>query len=84
MQKYKTSDLSLAAFLVSQGVELLQADKDPQDRKVFFIFEDSASLNDLVTKFLTRTASVDLSTYKDSERMLRKLAHGEITLRGRG
>jgi len=79
---YKCSDLALSAWLYSSNVPLLGIEKRAGQKYAFYVFEDSDRASGLIAEFLERRAHVDLAPYKDAERTLKKLATGEIQLRG--
>lgn len=67
---YATSDLGLAAVLVSQGHVLLSVDKS-NPRRVLFCFTEITNAEELTEKFWSRQLNVDACTLVESMKALK-------------
>lgn len=68
---YKTSDLSIAAFLMMKGLKLVSADREPTGR-FMFLFDDPTGLG---VKYAIEFASSDCAVYDNHVRNLKKLLY---------
>jgi hypothetical protein len=59
MNKYSTSSLPLASFLLCSGVPLLEVYKDKQQNKKIFVFERTDGLDDLLELYFKKMARVE-------------------------
>lgn len=71
--EYRTSDLYFAAYLRVAGVPFLRTER--QERRVFFIFEESEGMSDLKMQYFNRTAKVIALNYVDEIRNFKTLLH---------
>jgi len=71
--RYRTSDLYYAAYLRVAGVPLLESEKE--DRRVFFVFEHSDSIQELKKQYFNRSSKVPALTYADEIRSMKALTH---------
>lgn len=71
MNKFNTSDLSLAAYLSMMGLKLFKAEKDTNN-KFNFIFEDP---NFLAPSFAVLFLNSDFSKYDNHLRNLKKMLY---------
>jgi hypothetical protein len=71
MNKFNTSDLSLAAYLSMMGLKLFKAEKDTNN-KFNFIFEDP---NFLAPSFAVSFLNSDFSKYDNHLRNLKKMLY---------
>ena len=70
---YRTSDLYYAAYLKVAGCLLKGTDRE--GRRVFFIFEKSDLISDLIQQYFNRTSKVPALTYADEIRSMKALTH---------
>lgn len=70
---YRTSDLYYAAFLKVAGVPFLGVERE--GRRVFFLFEDSPTIQELKLGYFNRTAKVLALTYADETKAMKALTH---------
>lgn len=73
MKQYKTSDLSLSAFLLLRGKKLITADREPSG-KFIFIFDDP---NDECKKLSIDFLSSEFSEYDNHVRNLKKVIYSK-------
>lgn len=73
MKRYRTSDIYYAAFLKVAGVPFLETERE--DRRVFFVFEDTGALRDLKALYFNRSAKVPALTYADEVKAMKALTH---------
>lgn len=72
MNIYKTSDLSLAAYLLMNNIQLLKAEKSKDSGKFVFLFEDTdLKCKNLSVEFLKS----DFLKYDNNIRNLKKMLH---------
>lgn len=72
MNIYKTSDLSLAAYLLMNNIQLLKAEKSKDFGKFVFLFEDTDfKCKNLSVEFLKS----DFLKYDNNIRNLKKMLH---------
>ena len=71
--RYRTSDLYYAAYLRVAGVPLLESEKE--DRRVFFVFENTDSISELKKQYFNRSSKVPALTYADEIRSMKALTH---------
>jgi len=70
--EYRTTDLSLAGYLLVAGLPLLRV--DPEDeRRLSFVFRDDPNRSNLCAGFWNDTASVPPATYFSAMRRLKDL-----------
>lgn len=71
--KYQTSDLYVAAYLLSMGLELLDVDRRDR-RRCNFVFADREDRPELVRSFMVGQATGNLPTFifhlKKAKRLL--------------
>ena len=72
---YRTCDLYLAAFFVSAGCKLAQSSRDPETRRVYFVFEKNSIMQELKLKYFSREAKIDALTLADNIKSLKSLCH---------
>ena len=68
---YRTKDLSEASFLYASGKRFLNLEKD--NGKVWFIFNDKTSCEDLAGSFWRKEATVNAKEFSDAIRTLKDL-----------
>lgn len=68
---YRTKDLSEASFLYASGKKLIRLDKD--NVKIWFIFEDKLSCENLSNSFWRKEATINAKEFADSIRTLKDL-----------
>jgi len=68
---YRTSDLYYAAYLKVAGVPYL--DEAIEDRRVFFLFENSPNISDLKRGYYNRTAKVPAMNFTEEIKALKAL-----------
>jgi hypothetical protein len=71
MNTYRTKDLPIAAFLYASGKRLFESETD--NGKVWFIFNDKASCEEMVNSFYRKEASVNAKEFSDALRTLKSL-----------
>lgn len=71
MKKCRTSDLYYSAFLKTAGVPMLGTEREGS--KVFFIFEDAGTLDELKRDYFNRKAKVDALSYADEIKAMKAL-----------
>jgi len=78
---FRTSDMSLAAFLVTSGCRLVDArvsEDSTYDRiKVNFVFESNENIPRLKTAFFTKEAKVVAADFAANLKNLKTLVHSE-------
>lgn len=72
MQQFETHDLGLAAYLLTQGIELAGTQADTEKRTTFF-FQNSAELTHLYHQYWSNQALVNPIEYSFKIRFLKKL-----------
>lgn len=68
---YRTSDLYYSAYLKVAGVTYLG--EEVEDRRVFFLFENSPNIDDLKRGYYNRTAKVPAMTFTEEVKALKAL-----------
>ena len=72
-EKYQTSDLYLAAYLLSMGLELLDVDRSDR-RRCNFVFADREDRAELVHSFMVGRATANVPDFvyhlKKAKRLL--------------
>lgn len=68
---YRTKDLSEASFLYASGKKLIRLDKD--NVKIWFIFEDKLSCENLSNSFWRKEALINAKEFADGIRTLKDL-----------
>lgn len=63
MKPYKTSDLGLAAYLATQGYDLLGCVPANDTGRLLFVFEDKDTRDDLVEAYITGQGMVSAKLY---------------------
>jgi len=71
LPEYRTSDLYFAAFLRHAGVPLIRTERN--DKRMFFVFEETAGLGDLKVQYFNRTAKVTALTFVDEIRNMKAM-----------
>jgi len=71
MKTYKTSDLSIAAYIMMKGMKLINANRSSSGQ-FQFEFEDP---NDLGTKYAIEFTSSDCAVYDNHVRNLKKILY---------
>lgn len=71
MDTFRTKDLPIAAFLYASGKRLFESQND--NGKVWFVFNDKATCENLVNSYWRKDASVNAKEYADSLRTLKDL-----------
>jgi len=78
---FRTSDMSLAAYLVTTGCRLVDArvgEESTYDRiKVYFIFDSNDNIPRLKTAFFTKEAKVVAADFAANLKNLKTLVHSE-------
>ena len=73
--EYRTTDLYLAAYLKTAGVEMKRTDRSPEGR-VFFVFDSSVvDVEDLKAAWFNNTGRVVANTYAYHIKNLKSLCH---------
>jgi hypothetical protein len=80
-KNYVTTDVDLAAFLLTLGHKLINTKKRPDDPYLTFEFEDSERLHQDTHQFLNNTAVVSARALLENLRRVRILFH-QTTRRG--
>jgi hypothetical protein len=70
---YRTSDLYYAAYLKVSEVPFLGTDRE--GNRVFFLFENSETLDDLKAGYFNRSAKVSGMTFADEIKAMKALTH---------
>lgn len=71
---YRTSDLYMAAYLQTAGVEMLRTDRD--GNRVYFVFDSSvANIEELKTAWINNTGKVPAQPYSFNIKALKSLCH---------
>lgn len=74
--EYKTSDLYLAAYLQTAGVEMKRTDRESTSSKVFFVFDTTlANLAELQQAWYSNTGKVAAQPYAFAVKSLKSLVH---------
>ncbi|MBW2044320.1 MAG: hypothetical protein JRI96_05465 [Deltaproteobacteria bacterium] len=68
---YRTKDLAEASFLYASNKKLIRLDN--QNGKVWFVFEDKLSCEDLSNTFWRKEAVINAKDFADSIRTLKAL-----------
>lgn len=76
MAETKLKDLYLVAFLLNEGQQLIRVENF-DGKKLWFIFEDSQKINDLVNSFWDRTAITNAGGYASKIRDLKDMIFSE-------
>lgn len=76
MSKYATSDLYLSAWLLSQGLVLLDIDRG-NPRRLEFVFEDRPDRPQLAHDFLCGKATGNLADFIYQLRRAKRLLYAE-------
>ncbi len=63
MNKYSTSSLPLASFLLCSGVPLLGVYRDKQQNKKIFVFERTNDLDNMLELYFKKLARVEPETF---------------------
>ena len=69
--KWRTSDLYMAAFCLSKGIQLAGVERN--SRRVSFVFHDSPEREGLITGYLNNDVTVFPRQYKDSIQALKDM-----------
>jgi hypothetical protein len=75
---YKTCDLYLAAFFLSAGSKMVDHERDPRSRRVYFIFEKNPLLQELKVNYFSRQAKVEALNFADNIKSLKSLCHNVV------
>jgi len=70
--EFRTSDLYLASALVAEAFPLKNLLPDPRARRKLFLFDDSPGLRKTMSDFTTGTMVVNLRSYLNAWRELRR------------
>lgn len=70
---YRTSDMYYAAYLKVAGVPFQGTTKE--ERRTFFLFEDSENLKDLKVAYFNSTSKVAALSYADAIKAMKSLTH---------
>ena len=68
---FRTKDLAEASFLYASGKRLMESIRD--DGKVWFLFQDKPSCEELVSSYWRKEASVNAKEFSDAIRTLKDL-----------
>lgn len=72
--EYRTSDLYMAAYLQTAGVEMLRTDREGP--RVFFVFDvQVANIEELKTAWINNTGKVAAQPYSFNIKALKSLCH---------
>jgi hypothetical protein len=71
---FKTTDLSLASFLLAKGIEFVGINKDSTNRATF-LFTHSSECVSLVAEFTQMKAIVEPSSFSASMKRLKQLLY---------
>lgn len=69
----RTSDLYYAAYLKVASVSFLRIERE--GRRVFFVFEDNGSVEDLKNQYFNRTSKVVALSYADEIKTMKSLTY---------
>lgn len=72
MKPYKTSDLGIAAYLLSQGMELLGTVESGEKGRLFFVFEDTDERDSKLEDWTSGKDQVSASHYFRCLRLCKK------------
>lgn len=72
MKPFKTSDLGIAAYLLSQGMNLLGTIESGEAGRLFFIFEDADNRDTLLENWTSGKDQVSASHYFRCSRVCKK------------
>lgn len=72
MQQFETRDLGLAAYLLTQGIELAGTQAD-SDKRTTFYFQNSSELTRLYHQYWSNQSLVNPINYSFKIRFLKKL-----------
>lgn len=72
MKPFKTSDLGIAAYLLSQGMDLLGCIESGEAGRLFFIFEDSVNRDTFIEDWTSGKDEVSASHYFRCLRVCKK------------
>lgn len=74
--EYRTTDLYLAAYLKTAGVDMKRTDRSPENGRVFFVFDASVSnIEELKAAWFDSTGRVVANTYAYHVKNLKSLCH---------
>lgn len=74
--EFKTSDLYFAAYLQTAGVEMTGTKRNPDSRKVSFIFDTSiVNVNELKTAWFNQKGKVAAQPYANAIKSLKSICH---------
>jgi hypothetical protein len=74
LNEYRTSDLYLAAYLQTAGVEMIRHDRDGS--RVYFVFDSSvANIEELKQAWINNTGKVAAQPYSFNIKSLKSLCH---------
>lgn len=75
---YKTSDLYLAAYLQTAGVEMKTTERDTKSGKVQFVFDTSVgSIDELKAAWFANTGKVVANQFAFAIKSLKSLVHSQ-------
>jgi len=74
-REYRTADIYYAAFLRVAKVPYLRTERDDQERRTYFYFENNNGLRELRTQFFNREARVVARDFAEEIRALKTLLH---------
>ena len=74
--EFKTSDLYFAAYLQVAGVEMTGTARNPDNRKVSFIFDTSiVNLQELKTAWFNQQGKIPALPYANAIKSLKSVVH---------
>lgn len=71
--EYRTSDIYFGAYLRVAGVPLLRAERE--DRRMFFVFEQVDTFDELRNQYFNRTSKVVALSYVDEIRNMKAMLY---------
>ena len=79
---YKTSDLGLAAYLLTAGLELLGCVESGEHGRLFFIFKDNTERENLTEAWITGRDQVSAKLYFSKLRVCKRLLKEPVQREG--
>lgn len=76
---YKTSDTTLAAYLITENFPLLSIDYEKP--RFEFLFDDSEKLREVANKYVSGNAKTDPSAFSRVTKKLLRIIHKQIQWR---
>jgi len=74
--EFRTSDLYFAAYLQTAGVEMTKTEREPNNGKIFFVFDTSiCNIEELKQGWFNNTAKVPANPYAFNVKTLKSVCH---------